>query len=135
MYKNILIPVMLDDSRNTDQAIQAAKTLAAKGADFTLLHIVELIPVYVAEYLPTDVSLTQRKAVKAEMDALCQKLPNCRSAVADGKPGSTICQWAADNDCDCIVIASHQPGFADIFLGSTAHHVVRHAGCAVHVIR
>jgi nucleotide-binding universal stress UspA family protein len=33
------------------------------------------------------------------------------------------------------VIASHRPGMADLLIGSTAAQVVRHAPCAVHVLR
>jgi nucleotide-binding universal stress UspA family protein len=44
-------------------------------------------------------------------------------------------KYASENGYDCIVIASHVPGFENIFLGSTADRVVRHAKCAVHVIR
>ena len=36
---------------------------------------------------------------------------------------------------DCIVIGSHKPGLIDYLLGSTAARVVRHAPCAVHVLR
>ncbi|MBT8411941.1 MAG: universal stress protein, partial [Octadecabacter sp.] len=43
--------------------------------------------------------------------------------------------FATDNSIDCIIMASHQPGLEDYFLGSTAARVVRHAKCSVHVIR
>ncbi|WP_371932559.1 universal stress protein [Pararhizobium sp. IMCC21322] len=44
-------------------------------------------------------------------------------------------EYAESNGVDCIIIASHRPGLQDYFLGSTAARVVRHAHCAVHVIR
>ena len=34
-----------------------------------------------------------------------------------------------------VLTEERVPGFEDIFLGSTADWVVRHAKCAVHVIR
>ncbi|MEO0359386.1 MAG: universal stress protein, partial [Pseudomonadota bacterium] len=49
--------------------------------------------------------------------------------------GRTITDWARDKGADLIVIASHRPTMSDIFLGSTAAWVVRHADCPVHVIR
>ena len=55
--------------------------------------------------------------------------------VVVGHPGRTITDYADENGIDCIVIASHQPGLQDYFLGSTAARVVRHAHCAVHVLR
>ncbi|WP_245271088.1 universal stress protein [Hoeflea phototrophica] len=56
-------------------------------------------------------------------------------AVQARHPGSTIVEYAAAHEIDCIIIASHRPGLQDCFLGSTASRVVRHAKCAVHVIR
>ena len=135
MYKNILIPIVLDTTRNTVLALEVAKTLADEGASFTLLHSEEIMPVYVAEYLPTEVVQANRESVKAEMEALSKELPGSRIALTNGRAGSEICRYAEENGCDCIVIASHRPEFSDIFLGSTAQHVVRHAASAVHVIR
>ncbi|WP_245848062.1 hypothetical protein [Octadecabacter ascidiaceicola] len=34
-----------------------------------------------------------------------------------------------------MVIASYEPGMKEFFLGSTSALVVRHAYCAVHVLR
>jgi nucleotide-binding universal stress UspA family protein len=55
--------------------------------------------------------------------------------VIEGHSGRSILDHAAENDVDCIIIASHRPGMQDYFLGSTAAQVVRHATCAVHVVR
>jgi nucleotide-binding universal stress UspA family protein len=52
-----------------------------------------------------------------------------------GHIGRTIADYAAEAAVDCIVIGSHRPGLTDYFLGSTAARVVRHAPCAVHVLR
>ena len=63
------------------------------------------------------------------------EMPNAKGVVVDGHSGRTILDWAGDNDVSCIVIASHRPGMQNLLLGSTATQVVRHAKCAVHVIR
>ena len=55
--------------------------------------------------------------------------------VITGHASRAIMDYAHDNDCDCIVIASHKPGLEDYFLGSTAARVVRHSRCNVHVLR
>ena len=55
--------------------------------------------------------------------------------VVDGHSGRTILDYAADAGSDLIVIASHRPGMGDLLMGSTATQVVRHAKCAVHVLR
>lgn len=135
MYNNILIPVVLDNDAKNEVAFKAARALADEGAHFTLLHVIEAIPVYVSDYIPTDFIIEARDTVQTKLEALAKTLPNCHAATTEGRPGSRILTWAEENGSDCIVIASHQPVFSDILLGSVAHHVVRHAKCAVHVIR
>lgn len=135
MYTNILIPVVLGDSRDTQLAMKAAKALASDGAQITLLHVIETVPVYVADYFPPDFLTIAHDTVKAELETLAAMLPGSRIAIADGKAGPRICRWAAENGSDCIVLASHQPAFSDFFLGSVAHHVAGHATCAIHVVR
>jgi nucleotide-binding universal stress UspA family protein len=135
MYTNILIPVVLGDSRDTQSAFKVAQALADSGAQITLLHVIEIVPVYVSEYFPPDFLTTARETVKKELEALAATLPGSRIAIADGRAGPRICRWAEENGSDCIVVASHQPALSDYFLGSVAHHVVGHAKCAVHVAR
>ena len=55
--------------------------------------------------------------------------------VVDGHSARTILDYAEEHGVDCIVMASHRPDITDYFLGSTAARVVRHAACAVHVLR
>ena len=53
----------------------------------------------------------------------------------DGQPAREILDYAGEIGADLIVVASHDPGFADFFLGSVAASVVRHAHCSVLVAR
>ena len=135
MYKNILIPVVLDDTAKNETAFAAARALADPDARFTLLHVIETIPVYVTEFIPKDIMSTARKTVAAELGTLARLLPECEVAIDEGRAGPRIFKWAEENGVDCIVIPSHRPVFSDIMLGSVAHYVVRHAKCAVHVVR
>lgn len=135
MYKNILIPVMLDQSRNTEASLKAAQALADEGAVFTVMHAVVPPPVYVADLIPMDYIEQQRGDMQSELDAVAATLPNCRAALINGSAGRTITQYAEDHGCDCIVIASHTPAMSDILLGSTANFVTRHAAAAVLVVR
>ncbi|MCX8224446.1 MAG: universal stress protein [Sulfitobacter sp.] len=135
MYSNILIPVVLDNPEKNEVAFKAAQALADEGAHFTLLHVIEAIPIYVSDYIPSDFMVEARDSLQTKLKDLAKTLPNCHAATTEGRPGSEILSWAEKNNSDCIVIASHQPAFSDILLGSVAHHVVRHAKCAVHVIR
>ena len=135
MYTNILIPVVLEDSRDTQSALEAAKALADEGAQSTLLHVIETVPAYVSEYFPPDFKSTAHETVRDKMNALVKELPGSLVAITDGRAGPRICSWAEENGCDCIIVASHQPALSDYFLGSVAHHVVGHAKCAIHVVR
>lgn len=135
MYKNILIPVVFETPEITQTAFDAAQALASKDAKLTLLHVIETVPIYVADYIPTDVFSVARETVQARLEALALELRECTTAIADGRAGPRVTRWAEENGMDCIVIASHQPAFSDILLGSVAQYVVRHAKCAVHVVR
>ena len=53
----------------------------------------------------------------------------------EGNPANEILALAEESGADCIVIASHRPGFGDYLIGSTAARVVRHAPCSVMVLR
>ncbi|MDQ7071357.1 MAG: universal stress protein [Rhodobacterales bacterium] len=135
MYKNILVPVSFDDARDTAAAIEVAQTLAANGAEITLLHVMEHIPGYAISYLPAEYLSASKEAIKAELATLVEDVKGGVGMVIDGHSGRTILDYAGENDVDCIVIASHRPGMQDYFLGSTAAQVVRHATCSVHVVR
>jgi nucleotide-binding universal stress UspA family protein len=60
---------------------------------------------------------------------------NTKIEVVVGHGANSILDYAEQNEVDCIILASHRPGYQDYFLGSTAARVVRHATCAVHVLR
>ncbi|WP_120503599.1 universal stress protein [Sulfitobacter mediterraneus] len=135
MYKNILIPVLLDDDQAKSSAVQVAKALAENGATFTVLHVMEAIPAYVTIEIPAEVLANTRKEVEEGLSAISNELPNCLGVTISGHAGNSIVEYAKKHDIDCIVLASHKPGLQNFFLGSTADRVVRHAACAVHVLR
>lgn len=135
MYMNILVPVSFDEERDAGQAIQVAEKLAGPGARITLFHVMEHIPNYAISYMSQDYLKAAHDAVEAELATMAARLENGAGVVVEGHSGRTILDWSEQNGVDCIVIASHRPGMQDYFLGSTAAHVVRHAGCAVHVVR
>jgi len=57
-------------------------------------------------------------------------------AVRTGHPSTEICKYAADKECDLIVMATHgRTGLGHMVLGSTAEQVVRHASCPVLTMR
>lgn len=135
MYNNILVPISFDAERDTGAPLKLARLLATPGARITLLHVVEHIPGYAISYMPPDYLAEARVAIQTELDALAATVPDAKAEVIEGHSGRSILDWAEANKPDLIIIASHRPGMQDLLLGSTASQVVRHAACAVHVVR
>ncbi|NHX27423.1 universal stress protein [Escherichia coli] len=135
MYQKVLVPIALDHVDTLDTVLALAKTLAGDSGELVAMTVIEPISGYVAQYLPADQEERSRQAVLASLDKALADHPEATREVVVGHAGRRIVDYAEDNGCDCIIIASHQPGLQDYFLGSTAARVVRHAHCAVHVIR
>ncbi|MGH1355243.1 MAG: universal stress protein [Thalassovita sp.] len=135
MYTDILVPVSFDSERDSKGALEIAQAISAEGATVTLIHVMESIPGYAISYIPTEYVSDSRIAIEKELAEMGAALPNAKAVVIEGHSGRTIVDWAGENGIDCIVIASHRPGMQDLLLGSTAANVVRHAKCAVHVLR
>lgn len=135
MYHTILVPVSFEEDRDNDAALRVAQTLRATDGTITLLHVMEKIPTYAGEFLPQDFRTRQMAEIRASLSARADGIADVEVDVVEGHSGRTIVQEARDRGIDCIVMASHAPGMQDLLLGSTATHVVRHAACAVHVLR
>ena len=135
MYKNILVPMALSRTKDTRSAVSVAERLLAEGGKITALHIMEHIPAYVASYLPGDHAEKRRERTMELLQQQIEGHEGIDAVAINGHAGRSITEYAEQNGCDLIVVASHRPGPGDIFLGSTAAWVVRHANCAVHVTR
>ena len=135
MYHNILVPISFDAERDVSAPLKLARLLATPEARITLLHVVEHIPGYAVSYMPAGYMAEARNAIQGELDKLASSVPHGIGVVVEGHSGRTILDWAEKNKPDLIIIASHRPGMQDLLLGSTASQVVRHAACAIHVVR
>lgn len=135
MYKHILVTVGFDTEHDAEQSLRVAKVLADENTRTTVLHVKEAIPGYVVAYMPENYDVGVKKEFLAKLKGLANQVDHGVAALVEGHSGRTIVDWAEANDVDCIIIDSHRPGLQDYLLGSTAARVVRHAKCAVHVIR
>ena len=133
MYANVLVPVAMDHTPTAEAALKAARLLAGVDGKIRALTVVEGVPAMVANELPAGMLERQREITR---EALKDHVGgDIEAHVVTGHAARTILDYAEQIGADCIVIASHDPGIQDYFLGSTAARVVRHAHCAVHVVR
>ncbi|MET4102087.1 universal stress protein F [Roseovarius sp. MBR-78] len=135
MYAHVLVPVSFDAERDSAGALALARLLAGDDGHISLLHVIEQVPAYAASYLPAGYQNDARHTIETRLAEMAEALPDASAHVVSGHSARTILDWAESHKPDCIVIASHRPGMQDLLLGSTAAKVVRHATCAVHVIR
>lgn len=135
MYSHILVTVAYEAARDAAPSLDIAKALLAPGGQITLIHVMEPAPVFTLSYLPEGWREDMRSAIEADLSERAAALDNVGVVVAEGQAGRTLLEWAGAEGVDCIVIASHQPGLRDYLMGSTAAWVVRHAACAIHVLR
>jgi nucleotide-binding universal stress UspA family protein len=134
MYKNIIVPMALDHGIG-GAALDVARALLSKGGTITALHVYEAPQGSVSAYLDESVVQEAFERAKATLETRVKDLPDAAAMVIKGHSGRSIVDFAVQHSADCIVIGSHKPGLIDYLLGSTAARVVRHAPCAVHVLR
>ena len=134
MYSKIIVSLALDHGIS-EQALKVARQLKSDGGQIIAVHVYEPLQGSVSTYVTEEIVAD---AIQRAKDALAERVGDASDAegvLLKGHSGRAITDYAKEIDADCIVIGSHKPGLSDYFLGSTAARVVRHAPCAVHVIR
>jgi len=67
---------------------------------------------------------------------LCDKLGPCSRHLVEGPPGDMIVRFAREHAIDMIIMGTHgHEGLKRLVMGSVAEQVVRHAPCAVLIIK
>jgi universal stress protein F len=135
MYHHILIAVAYDEGQSAARAVKVALSLCSDDAEVTLLHVMEPAPPFTLSYLPEGWDANMRHAIAAELGKLAEAFPKAQVAVTEGDAAQDILDHAQTHGVDCIILTSHRPGTAGLFLGSTASKVVSRAHCSVHVVR
>ena len=134
MYKKILVPLALDQGHGY-RAIELARRLRAEGGNIIAVHVIEQIPRYAQLYVTDKNDKAIKKLAEESIAERIGDEKDADAVVLSGHPGQTITNHAEKIGADCIIVGSHKPGLQDFFLGSTAARIVRHAPCAVHVLR
>jgi universal stress protein A len=141
LFQRILVPI--DFSETSIAAFGCALGIARKvGATVHLAHIYEP-PSFMAGYHTLPITVPDDQIVqkaRIDLDALIPlDLPSnikVKSFVRTGRPYVEIAKLAKEEKIDLIVISTHgYTGLKHTVLGSTTERVVRHAPCAVLVVR
>lgn len=134
MYKKIIVALGLNHGHGA-KAMEAARRMLDDGGEIIALHVIEPVPGFASYYLPEGHEAEVKKKVNADIAERVGVEQDAKVLVLSGQPGQTITEYAREIGADCIIVGSHKPELQDHLLGSTAARVVRHASCAVHVLR
>ncbi len=143
MYKQILVPIDLSDPELAKPAIANAVAMARQtDGTIRLVNVLPLTPVMLAEYVPPDFEVQQRKAAEDAIAIIAKESglepTRVSTTVRQGGIYQEILEEANSIHADLIVMSSHRPqrhAVRTYFLGSNAGHVVRYAKCSVLVVR
>jgi nucleotide-binding universal stress UspA family protein len=143
MYKHILVPIDLSDPELAKPAIANAVMMAQQtNGTMRLVNVLPLTPVMLAEYVPPDFEVQQRKAAEDAIAIIAKESglepSRVSTSVRQGGIYQEILEEANSISADLIVMSSHRPqrhAVRTYFLGSNAGHVVRYAKCSVLVVR
>lgn len=135
MYNNVVVALSLEHGIS-DVALNVARSLVSPGGNITAVHVHEPPNSSILVYLDEEVVKKSYQDAQQKLEQRVAEEPGVSAVLLEGQSAArTITEFANAHDADCIVIASHKPGMKEFFLGSTAALVVRHAHCAVHVMR
>ena len=140
MYNKILVPVDLADTDLAKPAISTAVEMERNsGGSVRLVNVLAMTPVMLAEYVPPDFDVQQRKSAEEALSIIARECGldggRVSSTVRQGGIYHEVLEEAKSFNADLIVMSSHRPAMRTYFLGSNAGHVVRYAKCSVLVVR
>jgi nucleotide-binding universal stress UspA family protein len=135
-----------DFSRASRKAFaEAVKSAKRTHAILSIVHVLTpFVPVgpdqYVGPETWEEVDKQARKWARRHLEALAERARNAgvraRILLIDGTPARDIPRIARRTHADLLVIGTHgRTGFAKLFLGSVASHVVATATCPVLTVR
>ncbi len=141
MYKNILVPIDVDQESSWEKALPIAvefgKIFGAR------VHAMTVLPDFgtgvVGGYFPPDFVEEATVGVQRKLETLVRsKVPpdlDVACHVTQGTIYEKILYLADEIGADLVVMASHRPELKDYLIGPNAARVVRHANISVLVVR
>jgi nucleotide-binding universal stress UspA family protein len=135
-----------DFSKASRKAFTAALDTAKRThATLSIAHVlVPFVPVGADEYVGPDtwkeIDEQARKGARHHLDRLAAKASKAgirvRTFLVEGTPAREIPRLAKRAHADLLVLGTHgRTGFARLFMGSVASHVVASASCPVMTVR
>lgn len=140
MFKNILVPVDIDDPTNAERALQQAGFLADAGnGSVHLLYVRFHLPKTYAGLLPAGFDAKEREDCMTKLEGWKARLglPDERVTLTlrRGSVASEVLDEARERNADLIIIGSHLPSLSSRLLGSNAASIIRDATISVLVLR
>ncbi len=140
MSQKILAPIDLSqDSAIALTMPYAVEMAETRGATLELLTVLPDFKAEMYPYMEVDSTEASVKSVEQDLQKVGQNhVPSnvtWNMAVEVGRMPRTLVAHINDTRPDMVVMAAHEPGLADYFLGSVSDYVVRHAHCPVLVVR
>lgn len=142
MYKQILVPVDLNEKGFSDKALaQAVWHAKHSNAEIHLLNVLPGIHMsMVATYFPKEAANSMKNDVKNQLKAFANQFIDddiiYKIHVTEGKPYAVILDYAEKLGADLIIMPSHKRSKIDnVILGSVASKVVQKSPINVMVIK
>lgn len=139
VFKHDVVVVPVDFSDASENALKIALELTGDVHRLRLIHVMPpleaISPAAVWGELSDDVrEESVRKFAKEFLKRL--DMEDALLEVRLGSPGHEITDFAREQHADLIIVSSHgYHGLKRVLLGSVAETILRHASCAVLVLR
>lgn len=133
----VLVPV--DFSEESENSLRTSVELTGDASKVVVIHVLPPLEAISPGVVWGEISDESRtESVKKYAIEFLKKngAQGAHLEVRVGSPGHEITEYSEQIDADLIVISSHgYHGIKRILLGSVAEAVIRHASCAVLVLR
>lgn len=133
MHAHVLVPIAYGPGPDAAAELAAARGLVSPGGTVSLLHVMQPPPAAGIDDLPAGRRAALIAAREADLARQAETVLGGAIVLLEGEPARTILGIAQAEGADRIVLVTHRIDTA--LFGSTAASVVRHAPCAVPLLR
>ena len=141
MYNNILLPVDMEHTAESDRALKIAIDEAQRSkAKLTVMTVAPgfgspLVASYFDEGAVKEALQEVARHLKKYVEDNIPEEVEVEAVVAEGNPAELILKQEKASNIDLVVLASTNSRIENLLLGSCAAKVVRHSQCTVTVVK